>query len=63
MKQVKKVETKEKIENAAIALFREKGFDRTTVQEITSAAHVAKGTFLTTFRQKIPSCTPLQKND
>lgn len=52
MKQVKKVETKEKIENAAIALFREKGFDRTTVQEITSAAHVAKGTFFNYFPTK-----------
>ena len=50
--QVKKVETKKRIENAALTLFREKGFDRTTVQEITTAARVAKGTFFNYFPTK-----------
>ena len=49
---MKKVETKKRIENAALTLFREKGFDRTTVQEITTAARVAKGTFFNYFPTK-----------
>ncbi|MCM2675462.1 FAD-dependent oxidoreductase [Shouchella plakortidis] len=40
------------MENAALTLFREKGFDRTTVQEITTAARVAKGTFFNYFPTK-----------
>ncbi|MFC0469615.1 FAD-dependent oxidoreductase [Halalkalibacter kiskunsagensis] len=48
----KKEQTKERIEQAALALFREKGFSRTTVQEITNAAKVAKGTFFNYFPTK-----------
>ena len=36
----------------AIALFREKGFDSVTVEEITQRAGTAKGTFYTYFRTK-----------
>nr|WP_273841482.1 FAD-dependent oxidoreductase [Halalkalibacter alkalisediminis] len=48
----KKVKTKERIEQAALALFQEKGYSRTTVQEITNAAKVAKGTFFNHFPTK-----------
>ncbi|GAE27916.1 NADH dehydrogenase [Halalkalibacter wakoensis JCM 9140] len=48
----KKEQTKAKIENAALMLFREKGYSRTTVQEITRAAKVAKGTFFNYFPTK-----------
>jgi NADH dehydrogenase len=48
----KKEQTKERIEQAALSLFREKGFSRTTVQEITNAAKVAKGTFFNHFPTK-----------
>ncbi|TWI60110.1 TetR family transcriptional regulator [Halalkalibacter nanhaiisediminis] len=48
----KKEQTKERIEKAALALFREKGYTRTTVQEITNAANVAKGTFFNYFPTK-----------
>ncbi len=48
----KKEQTKERIEQAALHLFREKGYTRTTVQEITNAANVAKGTFFNHFPTK-----------
>lgn len=52
MSRVKKETTKQKIVNAAIELFQEKGFETTTVQEITSKANVAKGTFFNYFPTK-----------
>jgi len=48
----KKLETKEKIFNAAIELFRKKGFENTTVEEITEKADVGKGTFFNYFPRK-----------
>ncbi|MDT8858628.1 FAD-dependent oxidoreductase [Alkalihalobacillus sp. MEB130] len=48
----KKAKTKARIEEAALALFREKGYSRTTVQEITNRAKVAKGTFFNHFPTK-----------
>ncbi|NEU30070.1 FAD-dependent oxidoreductase [bacterium LRH843] len=48
----RKEQTRERIEQAALALFREKGYTRTTVQEITTAANVAKGTFFNYFPTK-----------
>nr|WP_017726396.1 FAD-dependent oxidoreductase [Halalkalibacterium ligniniphilum] len=48
----KKEQTKERIELAALELFRDKGFDHTTVQEITAKAKVAKGTFFNHFPTK-----------
>lgn len=44
--------TKESIYLSAITLFREKGFDRVTVEEITQAAGTAKGSFYTYFSTK-----------
>ncbi|WP_084309264.1 FAD-dependent oxidoreductase [Alkalihalobacterium bogoriense] len=52
MSRVKKETTKQKIVNAAIKLFQEKGFETTTVQEITAKANVAKGTFFNYFPTK-----------
>ncbi len=48
----KKEQTKERIEQAALTLFRENGFHHTTVQEITESAKVAKGTFFNYFPTK-----------
>ena len=48
----KKEETKRRIYVAALELFHEKGFARTTVDEITERADVAKGTFFNYFPHK-----------
>ncbi len=48
----KKERTKEKIFKTAILLFTEKGYENTTVQEITEKADVAKGTFFSHFPTK-----------
>jgi AcrR family transcriptional regulator len=48
----KKEETKERIFRAAVELFRTKGFEATTVDEITEKADVAKGTFFNYFPRK-----------
>ena len=48
----KKEETRHRIFHAAIDLFREKGFEQTTVDEITGKADVAKGTFFNYFPRK-----------
>ncbi len=48
----KKEETKRRIYVAALELFHEKGFERTTVDEITERADVAKGTFFNYFPHK-----------
>lgn len=48
----KKSETKKRIFVAALELFHEKGFDATTVDEITERADVAKGTFFNYFPRK-----------
>jgi NADH:ubiquinone reductase (H+-translocating) len=48
----RKKQTKQKILKAALTLFREKGFNDTTVQEITTKANVAKGTFFNHFPTK-----------
>ncbi|MGO4886713.1 FAD-dependent oxidoreductase [Anaerobacillus sp. MEB173] len=52
MKKNKKVVTKEKIISSAILLFKEKGFEQTTVKEITDLSEVAKGTFFNYFPTK-----------
>jgi AcrR family transcriptional regulator len=48
----KKVETRQKLLEAARALFHSKGYDATTVEEITERADVAKGTFFNYFPSK-----------
>lgn len=51
-RQQQKAETARRIFDAAIALFRERGYAGTTVDEIAQAAGVAKGTFFTHFASK-----------
>ena len=48
----KKRETRKRLLLAAWEYFRQKGFDETTVEEITEAAQVAKGTFFNYFASK-----------
>lgn len=48
----KKLETRERIFQAAVSLFMEKGFENTSVDEIAEAADVAKGTFFNHFPKK-----------
>ena len=48
----KKEETRHRIFHAAIDLFRERGFERTTIDDITEKADVAKGTFFNYFPRK-----------
>lgn len=48
----KKDETRERIFKAAVRLFREKGFENTTIDDITERADVAKGTFFNYFPKK-----------
>ena len=45
-------ETRERIFRAAMNLFRDHGFHKTTVENITEAADVGKGTFFNYFRTK-----------
>ncbi|AHF79492.1 TetR/AcrR family transcriptional regulator [Thermococcus paralvinellae] len=46
------MDTRERILKAARELFAEKGYDKTTVDEIVERAGVAKGTFYNYFRSK-----------
>jgi AcrR family transcriptional regulator len=48
----KKLETRQALLEAALSLAREKGYDQTTVEEITERADVAKGTFFNYFPSK-----------
>ncbi len=48
----KKDETRTRIFKAAVQLFREKGFEATTIDDITERADVAKGTFFNYFPRK-----------
>lgn len=50
--QKRQKETKARIFREAMKLFQEKGFDNTTVAEITEAADIGKGTFFTYFPTK-----------
>ena len=47
-----KAETRECLYRAALRLFAERGFGATTVEDITKAAGVAKGTFFVHFQSK-----------
>lgn len=48
----KKERTRQRIYEAAMALFTERGFDNVTIEEICEAADVAKATFFLHFRTK-----------
>ena len=48
----RKLETRQALFEAALSLFREQGYDETTVEEITERADVAKGTFFNYFVSK-----------
>ena len=52
LRERKKRETAERIYRAALKLFRQRGYDATTVEEIAQAADVAKGTFFNYFPTK-----------
>jgi AcrR family transcriptional regulator len=51
-RQRRSVETRERLFHAAVRLFAEKGFAETTVEDITNAADVGKGTFFNYFPSK-----------
>jgi AcrR family transcriptional regulator len=48
----KKLQTRQRLMEAALRLFGERGYDATTVKDITNAADVAKGTFFNYFETK-----------
>lgn len=48
----KKQETRQRLLEAALRLFRKHGYEATTVEQITQAAAVAKGTFFNYFESK-----------
>ncbi|MGC1906054.1 MAG: TetR family transcriptional regulator [Candidatus Acidiferrum sp.] len=51
-RQRRSAETRERLFHAAVRLFAEKGFAETTVEDITNAADVGKGTFFNYFPSK-----------
>lgn len=55
----KKIETRERLLATAWNLYRSKGFEATTVEEITNVADVAKGTFFNYFSSKEEMLAPL----
>ncbi|HWQ79957.1 MAG TPA: TetR/AcrR family transcriptional regulator [Anaerovoracaceae bacterium] len=57
----KKQATRNRIIDAAVCLFSEKGYEATTVAEITEAAGVAKGTFFNYFNAKEDLLIKFQK--
>src|SRR5690606_8212170 len=52
LREVQKQDTKQLIFTKAIKLFKEKGYDHVTVQEIASTCGIAKGTFFNYFSKK-----------
>ncbi|MCR2803890.1 TetR/AcrR family transcriptional regulator [Paenibacillus soyae] len=52
LREEKKKEVKERIIVTAVELFKQKGFEQVTVQEITQACGIAKGTFFNYFEKK-----------
>lgn len=57
----KKQDTVNRIVHAALQLFSDKGYDETTVAEISEAAGIAKGTFFNYFKTKEDVLIKLQK--
>lgn len=52
LREPRKKKTKELIVRTAIQLFKEKGYDNVTVEEITQRCDIAKGTFFNYFPRK-----------
>ncbi|MXQ54408.1 TetR/AcrR family transcriptional regulator [Shimazuella alba] len=52
LRETKKKQTKEAIMKHAIKLFKQKGYENVTVEEITIACGIAKGTFFNYFPKK-----------
>ena len=52
LREKKKIETKNKIFEVSGRLFKEKGFENTTIDEITKEAEIGKGTFFNYFPTK-----------
>ncbi|GKV57722.1 TetR family transcriptional regulator [Sporosarcina sp. NCCP-2222] len=52
LREARKKELKEKIFLQALQLFRDKGFEQVTVQEITATCGIGKGTFFNYFAKK-----------
>jgi AcrR family transcriptional regulator len=52
LREVKKEDKRKRILRAAIELFTQKSFERTTIKDITRKAKVAKGTFYNFFMKK-----------
>lgn len=51
-RQLQAMETKDKIYNAGVAEINKKGFGNVSIEDITTAANVAKGSFYTHFESK-----------
>ncbi|MBM7704685.1 TetR/AcrR family transcriptional regulator [Metabacillus iocasae] len=49
---IQKEQTKQKLQQVAIRLFQQQGYQKTTVSQITDEAGVAKGTFFNYFKSK-----------
>ena len=52
IRQIKKQETRKAIMQAAMTLFSEKGFDKTSIEEVAKAAGIGKGTIYGYFQTK-----------
>jgi AcrR family transcriptional regulator len=52
LREARKKEMKEQIYLRSIALFKEKGYDHVTIEEVASACGIAKGTFFNYFSKK-----------